>query len=179
MLADTTIQRLAAARGDGESFALGDRVIQDVTGTTRSSAQRWRAQLVTAGLIGFQRQWAHKRGWFWEARTSLVFCAPSGPQMRPSLYGNPTQKTGTRPREGGSLRSGVGCAATPGLASDAADAARKGGKASNMESDAGGPRARTDDAKGASGDVNPGRIIPDAEAARRIREIAEKLRCRG
>ncbi len=68
-----TLYRLAKARGDGQSFILGERVIQEITQTCTKSQHTWRKQLEAAGLIRFDRRWANKRGWFWEAKTTLAF----------------------------------------------------------------------------------------------------------
>jgi len=77
------LARLARARGDGRTFTLGERVIEDITGLHRTSIQRWRVKLERLGFIRFERQWAHKRGWFWEARTTLVFDIATGHKMWP------------------------------------------------------------------------------------------------
>lgn len=78
-----TLVRLARARGDGQSFVLGERVIEDVTGIGRICCRRWRKQLVDAGLVAFDRRWANRRGWFWEAKTTLLFWGASGLKMSP------------------------------------------------------------------------------------------------
>lgn len=207
-----TLARLAGVRGDGESFVLGERIIEAVTQTNRASAQRWRYQLTTAGLIDFQRQWAHKRGWFWEAKTTLLFCGPTGPKMRPeasglisrpdtgpkkrpSLNGSPSHQNGTEAGDGSGLRPAERRAVTrpkavPGESTarrqegrDAASAATSAGGASGVGSTptptAGDQPSRPDDAKGAppaATPPDPKRIIPDAEAARRIRELIASLR---
>lgn len=191
-----TLARLASARGDGESFTLGERVIEDMTGTVRKSAQRWRQQLVAAGLLSFQRQWAYKRGWFWEARTTIIFCGSSGVKMSPeasgdiltpdsgdkkspSLNGSPSQKTGTGAELGSGLRPTERRAATPDR-KHAKGASVEGKEAGSVGSTHPVPRpeqrAQTEDAKG--GGVSPDRIIPHDEVARRFRELAERLKFR-
>lgn len=217
-----TLARLARARGDGRSFVLGERVIEEITGIERTQIRRWRGQLEAAGLIEFRRKWAYKRGWFWEARTSLIFatlsghkmcpeeqpvspgtkCARnSGHKMCPSLNGTeePSVKGSGRrgkPRRVNPQRPGV--AATP-AATPTAPAATTAGdpEASKVkEAPPPGPTpapAQTADAKGqaeprptadpaepsaprATPWVDPHRIIPPEEAARRIRELIERLR---
>ncbi|MCX7791417.1 MAG: helix-turn-helix domain-containing protein [Chloroflexaceae bacterium] len=210
-----TLARLARARGDGRSFVLGERVIEEITGEHRRTVQRWRKQLQDAGLIAFDRRWSHKKGWFWLAKTTLIF-APStgdklspvneanllatkcsqytGDKMSPSLNGKkePSVKVVGRrgkPRRVDAQQPGV--AASPGATPHAPDAPTTGEKASKVkEAPPLGPApapAQTADGKGpgpvspaephhAPHQVDPHRIIPPEEAARRIRELIAKLR---
>lgn len=211
-----TLARLARARGDGRSFVLGERVIEEITGIARCNAQRWRKQLSDAGLIAFDRRWAYKRGWFWEARTSLVFDDSSGLKMRPeegnaSLASKRGRSSGLKKRPSlngteepsvkGTGRRGKprrvdpqqpGAAATPEATANApgAPAAIEEGAGKVKEAPPPGPMpaaAQTADAKGPGPSaaaeaprstpwVDPHRIIPPEEAARRIRELIERLR---
>ena len=73
----------AKDHGDGESFTKGERWQRAETGFARETIAVYRHQLKLAGLIAFDRKWAFKRGWFYEAQTSLLLLPPSGLISRP------------------------------------------------------------------------------------------------
>lgn len=211
-----TLARLARARGDGRSFVLGERVIEDITGEHRRTVQRWRKQLVEAGLIAFDRRWAHKKGWFWLAKTTLIFAPSTGDNLSPvndtsvlatkcSQYTgdklSPSLSRDGKPSVKGKGRRGKprrvdpqqpGAAATPEATANApgAPTASEDGAGKVKEAPPPGPMpaaAQTADAKGPGPSaaaeaprptpwVDPHRIIPPEEAARRIRELIERLR---
>lgn len=210
-----TLARLARSRGDGRSFVLGERVIEEVTGISRINCRRWRKQLADAGLITFDRRWSHKRGWFWEARTSLVFDAASGLKMSPEgtdmlpgskraqssgLKKSPSLIRDAEPTVKGKGRRGKprrtvarqhGPAPTPQASTSAPGATTASETAAAKVKEAPHPgappaAAQTADVQGSHGPVtppapavppvDPHRIIPPEEAARRIRELIARLR---
>lgn len=185
--------RLAKARGDGRSFVLGERVQEAILAMPRRSIQRWRAQLVAAGLLSFTAQWAHKKGWFWEARTELHMHpldtqkpAPTGDKLSPVKQGNllatkRSQHTGDNlkpsligngiPVEPG--KKDDGCGLRPGAERPASGTAKAGdpagtrkGKAAVSEEGGTPPpvNSDTDQTNDGKGVNPPGGLPPQVEA---------------
>lgn len=67
----------AKSDGDGDSLTLGERAIRERTGWGVNTLRRYRRQLERWHLVKFERRWAFKRGWFYEAKTSLFLLPPS------------------------------------------------------------------------------------------------------
>lgn len=194
--------RLARARGDGRSFTLGERVIEEITGVPRINCRRWRAQLERAGLISFDRRWAYKRGWFWEARTVLVFpgasglkkspeappvspgskrARSSGLKKSPSLYREKEPSVKFSRRRGKPRRVEPHTAASPPMPSPPVDAIAKSTGACQGRTtpkDGESPSPAGSGGPGGTPDAKgaPAPAIPWEEQARRIRQVIERLK---
>lgn len=73
----------AKLHGDGDRFRLGYRWQREETGWARNTLAAYRCQLLRAGLIEWNKRWAFKRGWFYEAETALCFNGASGSISEP------------------------------------------------------------------------------------------------
>lgn len=88
----------AKEHGDGDSFSLGERHMQELTLWDRKTIRAYRWQLAVAGLLDFRQKWAFKRGWFYEGKWTLLFASASGGIFPPDSGGkNPPESGGIIP----------------------------------------------------------------------------------